>query len=79
MQPPDLPPFLDRRNQKGSTMTEPKAPKPRKTILRLVVEVSPPNAFALDNAQGLVNKARELGFTIRSARLTGIPTTTDLA
>ena len=76
MQPPDLPPFLDRRNQKGSTM-EPKAPKPRKAVLRLVVEFDHED-FNMEAVQEMVAKAREMG-TIRTAKLTGLPTSSDLA
>lgn len=80
-QPPDLLPFLDRRlKQKETPVTEPKKkrePKERKAVLRLVVEYDHATHIMLA-AKELIEKAKESG-TVKLAKLSGLPTTTDLA
>lgn len=77
-QPPELLPFLDRRNQKGNTVTEqPKKRKERKTVLRVVFEFDPAK-FDMLTVKAWVDGLKQAG-TVRSAKLTGLPTSTDLA
>lgn len=83
-QPPDLLPFLDRRltRKEGSTVTEQPIPtkrkaKERKAVLRLVVEYDH-DGFDMGEVKALVDKAKEHG-AVRSARLSGLPSTTDLS
>ena len=78
-QPPDLLPFLD-SNQKGNAVTEQpkvKEPKPRKATLRLVVEYDH-DMFDMEAIKEVVEKAKEFGRVV-SAKLSRIPTSTDLA
>ena len=80
-QPPELLPFLDRRHElKGANVTEqPKkrTPKEKKAVLRLVVEFDH-DGFDMEEVKAIVEKAREQG-TIRAAKLSGLPTSTDLS
>lgn len=79
----DIPPFLDRRHeltQKGKPVTDPKKkrePKPKKVTFRLVLECAHAQ-FNMAAFETIVSQAKEHG-TIKSAKLSGLPTTTDLA
>lgn len=74
-----LPSFLDRRlNQKGKAVEQPKRKtKERKAVLRLVVEFSHDD-FDLAEVKQFVATAKEHG-NVRSAKLSGLPSTTDLS
>lgn len=77
-----IPAFLRRPLQpKGATVTEQKpkcTPREKKAVLRLVVEYA--HGGDIRAAAGeVVAKAKEGNGTVRSAKLTGLPTSTDLA
>jgi hypothetical protein len=74
----DIPRFLDRRlNPKGNAVTETKARKAKQAVLRLVVEYDH-ETFDMEEVKALVEKAREQG-AVRSAKLSGLPSTSDLS